>query len=123
MNRKVQKATLNYDPAEQYAHITQLQEKQIKHQEENTQAIEAQTKMIEEATAPSIKPPTPETIEVDENENEENVPIRAIHSDISDYISSLLNQVNTHPQMKFSRQNFNNYTINDIPFELHDNII
>ena len=123
MNRKIQKATLNYDLAEQYAPITQLQEKQIKHQDENTRAIEDQTKMIEEATTPSLKSPTQEAIEADEDENEDNVPIRAINSDISDDISSLLNQVNAHPQMKFSRQNFNNYSINDKPFELHDDII
>ena len=56
---------MNYDLVEQYAPITQLQEKQIKHQEENTRAIEDQTKMKEEATTPSIKSPTPEAIEVD----------------------------------------------------------
>ena len=79
--------------------------------------------MFEEATTPSIKSPTLEAIEVDEDENEENVLIRAINSDISDDFSSLLNQVNAQPQVKFSRQNFNSYTITDKPFELHDDII
>ena len=34
LNRKIQKTTLNYDLAEQYAPIIHLQEKQIKRQEE-----------------------------------------------------------------------------------------
>ena len=124
LNREIQKTTLNYDLAEQHAPIMKLQEKQIKRHEDHTQAIADQTKMLEAITTPAIKSPLPEAIEVNENdENEENVPIRAFDADISDMISSLLIQVNTHQQMKFSRQDFNIYTINDKPFELYDNIL
>ena len=131
LNRNIQKATLNYDLAEQYAPITHLQEKQtnvIKQgQEDHTRAIEDQTraigdqtKMLETYTIPAIKSPTPEALE----EEEENATTKAINADISDMISSLLLHTNTHPQMKFFKQDFiSNYTINDKPFELHDNIL
>ena len=122
LNKKIQKTTLNYGLAEQYAPIMNLQEKQIKRQEENTQAIEDQTKMLEETTSPSIKSPILEAIESDENE-EENIETRAINADFSDMISTLLNQENTHPQMKFSKEDFNNYKINKKPFEIYDDKI
>ena len=122
LNRKIQKTTLNYDRAEQYAPIMNLQEKQIKRQEENTQAIEDQSKVLEETTTPSIKSPILEAIESDEHE-EENIEMRAINADISDMISSLLNHANTHPQIKFSKEDFNNYKINNKPFEVYDDKI
>ena len=39
-------------------------------------------------------------------ENEENVPKKAIDGEISDMISSLSIQTDTHPQMKFSKKRF-----------------
>ena len=117
LNEKIQKTTLNYDLAEQYAPILNLQEKQIKGQEDNTQAIEAQTKMLEEQdTTPSL-----EAIEV--SEEEQSAKTKAIDGDISDIISALLIQTNSHPQMKFSKKDFNNYEINNKPFELYDSKI
>ena len=68
LNKKIQNATLNYDLAEQYAPIMNLQEKQIKGQEDNTRAIEAQTKMLEEDTTPSIKSPILEAKEASDEE-------------------------------------------------------
>ena len=119
LNRKIQKAAFFYVLAEQYAPITQLQEKQIKRQEDHTRSIEDQTRTLEAITTPAIKSPLSEDLEVDENE--ENLPIRAIDADISDMISCLLNQVNTHPQMRFSKPDLNNYKVNGKPFELYDN--
>ena len=116
MNKKIQNATLNYDLAEQYAPIMNLQEKQIKGQEDNTRAIEAQTKMLEEDTTPSL-----EAIEA--SDEEQSAKTKPIDGDISDMISSLLIQTNTHPQMKFSKKDFNNYEINKKPFKLYDSKI
>ena len=85
LNRKIQKATLNYGPAEQYAPITQLQAKH-KRSVKRITLFETQTKMLEEATTPAIKSPTLEAIEPDENDEEENGQMRAINADISDMI-------------------------------------
>ena len=116
LNEKIQKTTLNYDLAEQYAPILNLQEKQIKGQEDNTRAIETQTKMFEEESTPSL-----EAIEA--SDEEQSAKTKPIDGDISDMISALLIQTNTHPQMKFSKKDFNNYTINNKPFKLYDNKI
>ena len=78
---------MNYDLAEQYAPITKLQEKQIKGQEDHTRAIETQTKMIEEATTPSIKSPI--LVAIDATNEEENATTKQIDAEISDMISSL----------------------------------
>ena len=61
LNRKIQKATLNYDLAEEFAPVMKLQEKQIKGQEAQTRAIDDQTKMLEEITTPTKKSPTLKT--------------------------------------------------------------
>ena len=121
LNKKIQNTTLNYDLAEQYAPILNLQEKQIKGQEDNTRAIETQTKMLEEDTTPSIKSPILEAIEA--SDEEQTGTAKPIDGDISDMISSLLIQTNTHPQMKFSKKDFNNYEINKKPFKLYDSKI
>ena len=122
MNRKIQKATLNYDLAEQYAPIMKLQENQTevvkKGQEDQTRAIEDQTKILEENTTPATKSPTSEELD-----DEENLPTKAIDGEISDIISSLSNLTNTHSQMNISRNYLNHYKINDKPFELCDNIL
>ena len=77
MNRKVQKATLNYELAEQYAPIMKLQKNQTevikKGQEDQTRAIEDQTKILEENTTPATKSPTSEALD-----DEENLPTKAI---------------------------------------------
>ena len=116
LNKKIQKATLNYDLAEQYAPITKLQEKQIKGQEDNTRAIETQTKMLQEATTPSLGA-------IEATNDEQTGTAKAIDGGISDIISALLIQTNTHPQMKFSKKDFNNYKINNKSFKLYDNKI
>ena len=116
LNEKIQKTTLNYDLAEQYAPILNLQEKQIKGQEDNTRAIETQTKMFEEESTPSL-----EAIEA--SEEEQSAKTKPIDGDISDIISALLIKSNSHPQMKFSKKDFNNYEINNKPFELYDSKI
>ena len=116
LNKKIQKATLNYDLAEQYAPITKLQEKQIKVQEDNTRAIETQTKMLQEATTPSLGA-------IEATNDEQTGTAKAIDGGISDIISAFLIQTNTHPQMKFTKKDFNNYKINNKPFKLYDNKI
>ena len=116
LNKKIQKETQNYDLAEQYAPITKLQEKQTevikKGQEENTQAIEDQTKILKSLSTPAIKD---DEDDVDSNntsfytksiEDEENSNIRSIDSEISDKISALLNSENTHAKIKFKKQRF-----------------
>ena len=77
--------------------------------------------MLEEATTPSIKSPILEAIEA--TDEEENATTKPIEAEISDMISSLLIQTNTHPQMKFSKKKFNNYKVNNKPFEVYDNKI
>ena len=56
-------------------------------------------------------------------ENEENLQSKAIDGEISDMISSLLYRTNTHPQMKFSKKDFNHYKINNKSSEVYDNKI
>ena len=129
LNKKIQKETLNYDLAEQYAPITKLQEKQTevikKGQEENTQAIEDQSKILKSLSTPAIE----DEDDGDSNntsfytksiEDEENSNIRSIDSEISDKISALLNSENTHAKIKFKKQDFNNYSINSNPFQIFD---
>ena len=116
MNEKIQNTTLNFDLAEQYAPILNLQEKQIKGQEDNTRAIEAQIKMLEEDTSPSLGA-------IEASDEEQTSTAKPIDGDISDMISALLIQTNTHPQMKISKKDFNNYEINNKPFKLYDSKI
>ena len=70
MIRKIQKATLNYELAEQYAPITKIHEKQTKvikkGQEDQTRVIEDQAKILEEFTTAAIKSPTLEALSEDE---------------------------------------------------------
>ena len=83
-----------------------------------TRAIADQTKILEEEiTTPAIKSPTLESVD-----DEENVKTKAIDSEISDMISSLLNHSNTHKEMNFMKEDFNNYKINDKPYEPYDDI-
>ena len=101
LNKKIKKETLNYDLAEQYAPITKLQEDIKKGQEENTQAIEDQSKILKSISTPAIE----DDDDVESNntsfytksiEDEENSNIRSIDSEIFDKISALLNSDNTY---------------------------
>ena len=52
-------------------------------------------------------------------EHKDNLQPKVIIGEIFDIISSLLNQTNTHKQTKFIKKDFNNYKINDKPFEVY----
>ena len=41
--------------------------------------------------------------------------------DISDKVSALLNEDNTHAKLKFTKENFNNYKVNENQFKIIDN--
>ena len=131
LNKKIKKETLNYDLAEQYAPITKLQEKQTevikKGQEENTQAIEDQSKILKSLSTPAIEDEDEDDLDSNNTsfytksiEDEENSNIRSIDSEISDKLSALLNSENTHAKIKFKKQDFNNYSINSNPFQIID---
>ena len=122
LNKKILKTTQNYDLAEQYAPITKLQEKQtevIKQgQDDQKQAFET----IKAITAPTIQDETLESIE-GPSEDEDTPNLFSIDGDISDKISALLNEDNTHTKFKFTKENFNNYKVNENPFKIIDNKI
>ena len=122
LNNKILKTTQNYDLAEQYAPITKLQEKQtevIKQgQDDQKQAFET----LKAITAPTIQDETLESIE-GPSEDEVSQNIFSIDGDISDKISALLNEDNTHAKFKFIKENFNNYKVNENPFKIIDNKI
>ena len=119
LNNKILKTTQNYDLAEQYAPITKLQEKQtevIKQgQDDQKQAFET----LKAITAPTIQDETLESIE-GPSEDEVSQNIVSMDGGISDKISALLNEDNTHPKLKFTKENFNNYKVNENPFKIID---
>ena len=122
LNNKILKTTQNYDLAEQYAPITKLQEKQtevIKQgQDDQKQAFET----LKAITAPTTQDETLESIE-GPSEDEDTPNLFSIDGDISDKISALLNEDNTHTKFKFTKENFNNYKVNENPFKIIDNKI
>ena len=122
LNKKILKTTQNYDLAEQYAPITKLQEKQtevIKQgQDDQKQAFET----LKAITTPTIQDETLESIE-GPSEDEDTPNLFSIDGDISDKISALLNEDNTHTKFKFTKENFNNYKVNENPFKIIDNKI
>ena len=81
-------------------------------------ANEYQTKSLKEFASPAINSSTLEALE-----DEQNAQTKAIDSEISERVSGLLNQHNTHAQMKFSKYVFNNYRVNDEPFEVYEDRI
>ena len=113
LNKKIQKQTLDYDLAEQYAPITDLQKKTIdditKGQQEQKLAIENQTKLMT-----AMIPDLPETIPTIEDNR-----INAIDSDISDNLNRLTNK-GSYPKFKFIKNDLNNYSINGKPFQIDD---
>ena len=122
LNNKILKTTQNYDLAEQYAPITKLQEKQtevIKQgQDDQKQAFET----LKTITAPTTQDETLESIE-GSSEDEDTPNLFSIDGDISDKISALLNEDNTHTKFKFTKENFNSYKVNENPFKIIDNKI
>ncbi len=124
LNQKIQKETQNYKLAEQYAPITKLQEKQTevikKGQDEQLEALQKHTETLKAITAPLVGEEKLDSIEAPNDEDEQN--IRSMDSDISDILSTLLNY-ETHSKFVFTKENFNNYTINGKPFSINDNII
>ena len=121
LNNKIVKTTQNYDLAEQYAPITKLQEKQTEvieqGQDDQKQAFET----LKAITAPTIQDETLESIE-GPSEDEDNPNIFSMDGDISDKISALLNEDNTHAKFKFTKK-INNYKVNENPFKIIDNKI
>ena len=71
--------------------------------------------MLEEITTPALKCPTSEALE-----NEDNHQTKAFDGEISDIKSSLWKQTNTHKQKKLTKEDYNNYKINDKPFDVYD---
>ena len=122
LNKKILKTTQNYDLAEQYAPITKLQEKQtevIKQgQDDQKEALDT----LKAITAPTTQDETLESIE-GPSEDEVSQNIFSMDGDISDKISTLLNEDNTHARFKFTKENFNNYKVNENPFKIIDNKI
>ena len=122
LNNKIVKTTQNYNLAEQYAPITKLQEKQtedIKQGQDDQKQAFGSLKAI---TAPTTEDETLESIEgPPEDEVRQN--IVSMDGDISDKISALLNEDNTHAKFKFTKENFKNYKVNETPFKIIDNKI
>ena len=122
LNNKILKTTQNYDLADRYAPITKLQEKQtevIKQgQDDQKQAFET----LKAITAPTTQDETLESIE-GPSEDEDTPNIFSMDGDISDKISALLNEDNTHAKFKFTKESFNNYKVNENPFKIIDNKI
>ena len=126
LNKKIQKQTLNYDLAEQYARITDLQKKTTedikKGQQEQKLAIENQTRAIENQT---------ENMR-DIMEELPNAQIPAIEDDephiigVDPYISTKLNRFTdngSYISFEFIQNDLNNYTINDKPFKIENNVL
>ena len=134
LNTKIQKNTMNYELAEQYAPITKVQEEQTKviqeSQQQQQKAIEDQTKAIQEGQqaiedqtellkAISAPPSTP----IEDIKDEQKAEGKSIDSVISNMVSSLLNQINTHSMMKFTQTDFNNYKVKGKDFKVYDKYI
>ena len=122
LNTKIQKETQNYDLAEQYAPITKLQEKQtevIKEgQDAQTKAIQNHTETMKALTAPLIEDESTPSIGGDD----EVQVTKSIDSRMADVLSSLVDY-ETYRNFLFTKEDFNNYTINNNPFKIIDNRI
>ena len=131
LNTKIQKNTMNYELAEQYAPITKVQEEQTKviqeSQQQQQKAIEDQTKSIQEGQQ-AIEDQTeflkaisaPPTTPIEDIKDEQKADSKSINANISNMVSSLLNQINTHSMMKFAQTDFNNYKVNGKDFKVYD---
>ena len=122
LNKKIQKQTLNYDLAEQYAPITNLQKKTTedikKGQQEQKLAIEDQTKAIRDQTKimTNMLPELPEEMPaIPDNE----VQINAIDGGISDKLNRITNN-GSYAKFNFIKNDLNNYSINEKPFQIVD---
>ena len=122
LNKKIQKQTLNYDLAEQYAPITDLQKKTTedikKGQQEQKLAIEEQTKAIKDQTRimSNMIPELPEEIPaILDNEPQ----INAIDGGISDKLNRITNN-GSYTKFNFIKNDLNNYSVNEKPFQVVD---
>ena len=121
LNTKIQKETQNYDLAEQYAPITKLQEKQTevikKGQDDQTKAIQNHTETKKALTAPLIKDESTPSVGDDEVQF-----TKSIDNGITAVLSSLVYH-DTYRNFFFTKEDFNNYTVNERPFRIIDNTI
>ena len=122
LNKKIQKQTLNYYLAEQYAPITDLQKKTtediMKGQQEQKLAIEDQTKAIRDQTniMTNMLQELPEEMPaIADNE----LQINAIDGGISDKLNRLTNN-GSYSKFNFIKNDLNNYSINENPFQIVD---
>ena len=122
LNKKIQKQTQNYDLAEQYAPITDLQKKTtediMKGQQEQKLAIEDQTKAIRDQTniMTNMLPELPEEMPaIPDNE----VQINAIDAGISDKLNRITDK-GSYDKFNFIKKDLNNYSINKKPFQIVD---
>ena len=122
LNNKIMKTTQNFDLAEQYAPITKLQEKQTEVIKQGQDDQKPSFETLKAITAPTTQDETLESIE-GPSEAEVSQNIVSMDGDISDKISALLNEDNTHAKFKFTKENFNNYKVNENPFKVLDNRI
>ena len=122
LNNKIVKTTHNYNLAEQYAPITKLQEKQTEDIKQGQDAQKQAFESLKAITAPTTEDETLESIE-GPPEDEVSQNIVSMDGDISDKISALLNEDNTHAKFKFTKENFKNYKVNETPFKIIDNKI
>ena len=122
LNKKIQKQTLNYDLAEQYAPITDLQKKTtediMKGQQEQKLAIEDQTKAIRDQTniMTNMLPELPEEMPATPD-NE--VQINAIDGGISDKLNRITDK-GSYAKFIFIKNDLNNYSVNEKPFQIID---
>ena len=120
LNKKIQKQTLNYDLAEQYAPITDLQKKTtediMKGQQEQKLAIEDQTKAIRDQTniMTNMLPELPEEMPAIAN-NE--LQINAIDGGISDKLNRITDR-GSYAKFNFIKIDLNNYSVNEKPFQI-----
>ena len=118
LNEKIQKQTLDYDLAEQYAPITDLQKKTIdditKGQQEQKLAIENQTKIMT-GMIPELPDEIPAILD---NEPQ----INAIDAAISDKLNRISNN-GAYAKFKFVKNDLNNYSVNEKPFQIIDKIL
>ena len=122
LNKKIQKQTLNYDLAEQYAPITNLQKKTtediMKGQQEQKLAIEDQTKGIRDQTniLTNMLPELPEEMPAIPDKE---VQIYAIDGGISDKLNRITDK-GSYAKFNFIKNDLNNYSINEKPFQIID---
>ena len=109
LNEKIQKRTLDYDLAEQYAPITDIQKKTTEAQQEQKLAIEEQTRIMSD-----MIPELPEEMPTILDNR-----INAIDAAISDKLNRISNN-GAYAKFIFIKNDLNNYSINEKPFQIID---